>query len=40
MAMRCDLHVHTLHSGMCNIPVFQRFCRESYNEPEAVYHTL
>ena len=40
MAMRCDLHVHTRHSGMCNIPGFQRFCRESYNEPEAVYHTL
>ena len=40
MAMRCDLHVHTLHSGMCNIPGFHRFCRESYNEPEAVYQTL
>lgn len=38
--MRCDLHVHTLHSGMCNIPGFHRFCRESYNEPEAVYRTL
>jgi predicted metal-dependent phosphoesterase TrpH len=38
--MRCDLHVHTLHSGMCNIPGFHRFCRESYNEPEAVYQTL
>src|SRR5579862_2299481 len=38
--MRCDLHVHTRHSGMCNIPGFTRFCRESYNEPEAVYRTL
>jgi predicted metal-dependent phosphoesterase TrpH len=38
--MRCDLHVHTLHSGMCNIPGFHRFCRESYNEPETVYQTL
>jgi predicted metal-dependent phosphoesterase TrpH len=38
--MRCDLHVHTLHSGMCNIPGFHRFCRESYNDPEAVYQTL
>ncbi len=38
--MRCDLHVHTLHSGMCNIPGFHRFCRESYNEPEAAYRTL
>jgi predicted metal-dependent phosphoesterase TrpH len=25
---------------MCNIPGFHRFCRESYNDPEAVYHTL
>jgi len=38
--MRCDLHVHTRHSGMCNIPGFTRFCRESYNDPEAVYRTL
>ncbi|MGA2878583.1 MAG: PHP-associated domain-containing protein [Bryobacteraceae bacterium] len=38
--MRCDLHVHTRHSGMCNIPGFHRFCRESYNEPEAVYQIL
>jgi len=38
--MRCDLHVHTRHSGMCNIPGFHRFCRESYNDPEQVYRTL
>src|SRR6202453_3955024 len=38
--MRCDLHVHTRHSGMCNIPGFHRFCRESYNDPEAVYEIL
>jgi predicted metal-dependent phosphoesterase TrpH len=25
---------------MCNTPVFSRVCRESYNEPEAVYETL
>ena len=25
---------------MCNIPGFHRFCRESYNDPEAVYRTL
>ena len=25
---------------MCNIPGFHRFCRESYNDPEAVYQTL
>jgi predicted metal-dependent phosphoesterase TrpH len=38
--MKCDLHVHTRNSGMCNIPGFNRFCRESYNEPEAVYWAL
>jgi predicted metal-dependent phosphoesterase TrpH len=38
--MKCDLHVHTRHSGMCNIPGFHRFCRESYNDPRAVYETL
>jgi predicted metal-dependent phosphoesterase TrpH len=38
--MKCDLHVHTRYSGMCNIPGFHRFCRESYNDPRAVYETL
>ena len=38
--MRCDLHVHTRHSGMCTIPVLKTFCRESYNEPLAVYQKL
>src|SRR5215472_760100 len=38
--MRCDLHVHTKHSGMCTIPVLRRICRESYNEPLAVYEKL
>jgi predicted metal-dependent phosphoesterase TrpH len=38
--MRCDLHVHTRHSGMCNIPFLKRHCRESYNHPEEVYETL
>ncbi len=38
--MRCDLHVHTLHSGMCGIPGLHSFCRESYNQPEAVYGRL
>src|SRR5882724_10112102 len=38
--MRCDLHVHTIHSGMCTIPVLSRFCLESYNEPEALYQRL
>src|SRR5580658_2740193 len=38
--MRCDLHVHTVHSGMCTVPVLDRICRESYNDPEEVYETL
>ena len=38
--MRCDLHVHTRHSGLCTIPLLSRVCRESYNDPEAVYGTL
>jgi predicted metal-dependent phosphoesterase TrpH len=35
--MRCDLHVHTTGSGMCNTPGLTRLCRESYNQPEGVY---
>jgi len=38
--MRCDLHVHTIHSGMCTIPLLSRICRESYNDPLEVYTTL
>ena len=36
--MRCDLHVHTKASGMCNTAFVRHFCRESYNDAEAVYH--
>ncbi len=38
--MKCDLHVHTIHSGMCTVPVLNRICRESYNDPEALYAAL
>lgn len=38
--MRCDLHVHTRHSGRCSIPVLRHFFRESHSEPEAVYERL
>lgn len=34
------MHVHSLHSGMCDLPVLSRICRESYNEPAALYETL
>jgi predicted metal-dependent phosphoesterase TrpH len=35
--MRCDLHVHSIASGMCDTPVMNRVCRESYNQPAEVY---
>jgi predicted metal-dependent phosphoesterase TrpH len=38
--MKCDLHVHTIHSGMCTVPLFKRICRESYTHPEQLYDTL
>jgi predicted metal-dependent phosphoesterase TrpH len=38
--MKCDLHVHTIHSGMCTVPVFKRICRESYSRPAELYDTL
>ena len=38
--MRCDLHVHTVHSGMCTVPGLTRVCKESYNEPRALYERL
>jgi predicted metal-dependent phosphoesterase TrpH len=38
--MKCDLHVHTIHSGMCTVPVVRHFCRESYNDPAEVYEKL
>src|SRR3974390_1947448 len=36
--MRCDLHVHSTGSGMCNTPGLTRICKESYNQPLDVYH--
>jgi predicted metal-dependent phosphoesterase TrpH len=38
--MRCDLHVHSMASGMCNTPILDRICRESYNQPAEVYTRL
>lgn len=38
--MRCDMHVHTVYSGMCTIPVLRRWCRESYNDPLALRERL
>src|SRR6202035_1644421 len=36
--MRCDLHVHSTASGMCDPPGLTRICKESYNPPSEVYH--
>ena len=38
--MRCDLHVHTVHSGMFSMPLLNRVCRECYSDPLRVYTTL
>jgi predicted metal-dependent phosphoesterase TrpH len=38
--MRCDLHVHSVASGMCSTPVLNRICRESYNDAREVYERL
>jgi len=35
--MRCDLHVHSTGSGMCNTPGLTGICKESYNQPLDVY---
>jgi predicted metal-dependent phosphoesterase TrpH len=37
--MRCDLHVHSVASGMFDAPGLG-FCRESYSDPEEVYQHL
>ena len=38
--MRCDLHVHSIASGMFDAPGLSRICRESYNDPAEVYERL
>src|SRR5688572_18019055 len=38
--MKCDLHVHSWHSGMCTQPLLDRISRESYSDREAVYSSL
>jgi predicted metal-dependent phosphoesterase TrpH len=38
--MRCDLHVHSIASGMFDGPGLSRICRESYNDPTEVYERL
>ena len=35
--VRCDLHVHSIHSGMCTVPLLKKICRESYTDPQHLY---
>jgi predicted metal-dependent phosphoesterase TrpH len=35
--MRCDLHVHSWHSGPADLPVLSLLGRECYSDPRAVY---
>lgn len=38
-ALRCDLHVHSVHSGRVNLPVLRHFGNDSYSDPVDVYET-
>src|SRR5262245_66501019 len=37
--LRCDLHVHSVHSGRVNLPLLRHFANDSYSDPRAVYDT-
>jgi predicted metal-dependent phosphoesterase TrpH len=38
--MKCDLHVHSLHSGTLPVAILRHFFLESYSAPRDVYSTL
>ena len=38
--MRCDMHVHTIHSGMCTVPLARAICRECYTSPDELFKKL
>jgi predicted metal-dependent phosphoesterase TrpH len=38
--MRCDLHVHSMTSGMFELPGLNRICRECYSDPVEVYDRM
>jgi predicted metal-dependent phosphoesterase TrpH len=38
--MKCDLHVHSVHSGTMPWPVLRHFFQESYSAPKEVYDRL
>jgi predicted metal-dependent phosphoesterase TrpH len=37
--VRCDLHVHSVHSGRVSLPVLKSLANDSYSDPVAVYET-
>jgi predicted metal-dependent phosphoesterase TrpH len=37
--IRCDLHVHSVHSGRVDLPVLRSVANDSYSDPVAVYET-
>ncbi len=38
--MKCDLHVHSLHSGTLPVAILRHFFLESHSAPTDVYSTL
>src|SRR6202521_2434487 len=38
--MKCDLHVHSAHSGTLPVAILRHFFQESYSRPAEVYATL
>lgn len=38
--MKCDLHVHSVHSGKLPSPILRHFFLESYSDPKRVYSLL
>src|ERR1039458_895919 len=38
--MKCDLHVHSVHSGTLPVTVLRHFFLESYSPPNQVYAML
>ena len=40
LSMKCDLHVHTSHSGTVPVAILRHFFLESYSAPDDVYAML
>src|SRR6202049_1852476 len=38
--MKCDLHVHSAHSGTVPVAILRHFFQESYSQPTEVYAAL